>query len=237
MINTILFDLDGTVLPMDFDKFMKLYFYNMGEHFKSEIEAKKIYQFIMESTGVMIQTNNDKTNEEIFMNHFESLIDGDINKYREMFDDYYHSAFENVKDSTYVSEYMIKSIRVLQDKGYTIALATNPLFPLIANYKRIEWAGLKPEDFDYISSFENNKHCKPYPQYYLEVLEALGKRAEECIMIGNDVSDDLPASKIGIETYLIKDHLLNKNNLEFDKEILMDYKGFYDFAKKLKKIK
>jgi len=236
MKNTILFDLDGTVLPMDFDMFMKLYFYNMGEHFKSVIESDKIFKYIMEATSVMIQTNNGDTNEKTFMNHFASLIDGSIDEYRAMFDNYYETTFENVKPSTYVSEYMIKSIKLLKEKGYTIALATNPLFPLKANHKRIAWAGLTPGDFDYISSFEQNKYCKPHVEYYYEVLESLGKKAEECIMIGNDVFDDLPASKIGIETYLIKEHLLNKNNIQFNDEILLDYEGFYQFAKKMKKI-
>ena len=81
MKNTILFDLDGTVLPMDFDMFMKLYFYNMGEHFKSVIESDKIFKYIMEATSVMIQTNNGDTNEKTFMNHFASLIDGSIDEY------------------------------------------------------------------------------------------------------------------------------------------------------------
>ena len=40
MIDTILFDLDGTVLPMDIDKFMKLYMYNLGVFFKDKIDPK-----------------------------------------------------------------------------------------------------------------------------------------------------------------------------------------------------
>ena len=82
MRDTFLFDLDGTLLPMDFDKFMELYFYNIGEFFKDIIEPKVLVKNILTSTEVMIKTNTKQKNEEIFMNHFDSLIDGDVEDYK-----------------------------------------------------------------------------------------------------------------------------------------------------------
>ena len=98
------------------------------------------------------------------------------------------------------------------EKGYEVVIATNPLFPYKANIHRIHWAGMDPEWFDHITSYEGNKYCKPYPQFYQEVLETINRTPEECMMVGNDVFDDMPAGKLGIETYLVTDCLLNRHN-------------------------
>ncbi len=237
MRDTFLFDLDGTVLPMDLDKFMELYFYNIGEFFKDIIEPKELVKNILKSTEVMIKTNNDKKNEEIFMTHFDSLIKVSVDDIKPMFYDFYNSTFDNVKASTHKSKYMRKSINILKEKGYKIVLATNPLFPMIANHHRIRWAGFEPNEFEYISSFETNSFCKPHLGYYKEVLNEINKDAENCYMIGNDVFDDLSSGKLGIETYLITNHLLNKHNEEVKANHKGTYYDFYKFVSKLESIK
>ena len=68
-------------------------------------------------------------------------------------------------------------------------------------------------DFIHITSYENSSFCKPNLEYYEEILEVIGKRPEQCIMIGNDVSDDMVSSKLGMETFLITNHIVNSYNL------------------------
>ena len=118
MRDTFLFDLDGTVLPMDFDEFMKLYFYNIGEYFKDVIEPKELVKNILISTEVMIKTNDNQSNEDLFMNHFDSLIEVSVEDYKPMFYKFYNSEFDNVKASTHKSKYMRKSVDLLKEKGY-----------------------------------------------------------------------------------------------------------------------
>jgi len=236
MINTILFDLDGTLLQMDSDQFMKLYFYNMGKHFSGWTDPNKLAKNIMEATEVMIKTKDNRTNEEIFMDHFATLVDRDINEYKNHFNIYYDTLFANVKASTHVSTEMLEAIKILQQKGYNLVIATNPLFPYKANLHRIEWAGLKPEWFQYISSFEENKYTKPHLEYYREVLDNINKNPEDCLMVGNDVSDDLPAGKLGIKTFLVTDCLLNDKNLEVNSDYSGNYKDFLQFVKELPNI-
>lgn len=237
MRDTFLFDLDGTLLPMDFDKFMELYFYNLGKFFHGKIDPKKLAESVMKATGYMIMTKNNQTNEEKFMEFFGSLIEGDLEEYKEGFRLFYDSLFEDVRPSTYQSEYMIKSVQLLKDKGYEVVVATNPLFPIQANYHRIRWAGFDKSDFSYISSFEENKFCKPHIEYYQEVLNAINKTPENCYMVGNDIHDDLPAQMLGIPTYIIKDCMLNQRKLENTADYNGTYQEFYEFVKKLPTIK
>ena len=230
MIDTILFDLDGTVLPMDIDKFMKLYMYNLGVFFKDKIDPKLLAESIMKSTEVMVRDTSNKKNEDVFMDYFDTLVDGDIEEYKTMFLQFYETMFDNVQASTSKNEYMRKSVDLLKEKGYKIVLATNPLFPLVANHHRIQWAGFKPEEFEYISCFEQNTFCKPHIEYYQEVLYEIQKKPEQCMMIGNDVFDDLPVRKLGVQTYLIKEHLLNKYNQDYETDYEGTYEEFYKFV-------
>ena len=181
----------------------------------------------------MIKTKNNVKNEEIFMNSFEKLIDGNIEEFKAMFVTFYDTLFENVKASTYQSKYMRKSIDLLKSKGYKVVIATNPLFPLQANYHRLRWAGFTPDEFDHITSFEENTYCKPHIEFYQEVLDKVSKTPKECVMVGNDVFDDLPAGKLGMETYLISDCILNKYNIENTANTTGSYKDFYEYVQKL----
>ena len=59
----------------------------------------------------------------------------------------------------------------------------------------------------------NPKMYNTITSYYKDVLNALNIKAEETVMIGNDVLEDGIASKLGIKVILISDCLLNPNNL------------------------
>ena len=94
-------------------------------------------------------------------------------------------------------------------------LATAPLFPDIAVRQRIRWAGLEPEDFAYITTYENSHYAKPNPDYYRELLEKLGKKGENCLMVGNDVAEDMiPARCAGMQVFLLTPRMVNRRDLD-----------------------
>jgi FMN phosphatase YigB (HAD superfamily) len=222
-INTILFDLDATVLPMDMDTFVQKYFREMAIHFHDLIDGRELAKIVMQCTEIMVKNTENRRNEEVFFEHFAQMINGDVKLYQNRFDEFYDTGFLKAEAATLKNEDMVMAIKKLQEKGYTLVLATNPLFPMKANHHRIRWAGLTPEDFSYISSIENNNYCKPNLDYYREVLIAINKNPDECMMVGNDALEDMIAGKLGIKTYLIEDHLLNKHGVE----ILADERGTY----------
>ena len=85
------------------------------------------------------------------------------------------------------------------------------MFPAIATFSRIKWAGLNPEDFELITTYENSHFCKPNPDYYREILGKLSLNGDECLMVGNDVGEDMVAGQVGMQTFLLSDCLINKN--------------------------
>lgn len=89
-------------------------------------------------------------------------------------------------------------------------LATNPIFPRNAVISRIRWAGLNVSDFEYITDYENSRYCKPNPEYYNEILNKLNLQPGECLMVSNDVTEDIVAHKVGMNVFLLTDCLINK---------------------------
>ena len=79
-------------------------------------------------------------------------------------------------------------------------LATNPVFPIVATANRANWAGVAPDLFEHITVYENSSYCKPNPKYYMEILDKLNMNAQECLMVGNDVDEDMSTADIGMET-------------------------------------
>ena len=110
-------------------------------------------------------------------------------------------------------------------------VATNPMFPRKAIHRRIEWAGLDLNDFSYITSYEDNHYCKPQLHYYKEILEVIGKQPEQCMMVGNDVQEDLVSLKLGLKTFLIRNHIIHRTKDEIDSTYEGFYEDFHDLVK------
>lgn len=212
-IKVILFDLDGTLLPMDQDYFVKSYFKLLAAKLAPfGYDPEKLIDSIWSGTGAMIKNDGKYSNEEVFWNHFKNIYGERITDDKKLFEEFYANEFQKAKESCGYNEKAAKTIKELKNAGYRIVLATNPIFPSIATESRIRWAGLSTDDFELYTTYENSCHCKPNPQYYLDIIEKLGVNAEDCLMVGNDVTEDMIAGTLGMEVFLLTDCLINKND-------------------------
>lgn len=236
-MNTILFDLDGTLLPMDIILFEKIYFEELAKDFADIMSPKELAKNIWSSTKIMVQNTEHTTNEEIFMADFTARMNIELPILQKRFDDFYDTSFFKIKESVIDIKCIKESVNILKSKGYTVALATNPLFPKKAIHHRINWAGFEPDDFSYISTFEKNHYCKPQLKYYEEILKDIDKKAEDCLMVGNDVQEDLIAKNLGIKTYLITNNLLHRTKEKIITDHIGEYEDFYEFVKNLPSLK
>ena len=217
-ITTVLFDLDGTLLPMDQDVFVKDYFSRIAAKVApAGYDPKQLIDTIWRGTAAMVKNDGSKTNEQAFWDRFCEIYGEDALKDLPYFDAYYREDFDKVQASCGFSPLAKKVVDRLKELGYRVALATNPIFPSIATEKRIAWAGLSPSDFELFTTYENSRFCKPDLNYYKDILAKLGVSANECLMIGNDVSEDMVASELGMKVFLLTDCILNKKNEDITK--------------------
>ncbi len=212
-IKTVLFDLDGTLLPMDQDLFAKAYFRGLAQKAAPHgYDPAKLIETIWSGTGAMIQNTGLKTNEAVFWDLFAKVYGEAARADEAMFAAFYHKEFQQVQAVCGFQPKAKALLTLLQSRGKQLVLATNPIFPAIATQSRIRWAGLQPEDFIYYSTYENSHYCKPNLCYYREILDKLQLIPEECLMIGNDVGEDMVAQQLGMQVYLLTDCLINKDN-------------------------
>lgn len=237
-MKTVLFDLDGTLLPMDVEEFTRKYFGAIAKKMKEmNRDDQLILKGIFAGTKAMVKNTSHLSNEEIFWQTFTSFTKIEKEEIEHEFNDFYVENFDEIFQDGKKAEYMIKAVHLLKEKGYRLILATNPLFPRIATEKRIRWAGLEPEDFEYITTYENSTACKPNPDYFKEVILKNDLCLEDCMMVGNDVKEDGVIESLGIPLFLVKDYLLNSDQLPIMCKWQGSGKDFYDFTEKLPDVK
>lgn len=214
-IKVVLFDLDGTLLPMDQDIFVKAYFKGLATKLAPlGYDSDKLIKGIWTGTEAMIRNNGDKTNEEVFWDVFAGIFGPQVREDESHFDEFYRTDFQKVKEVCGFAPQAAEVVRKLQEKGGRVVLATNPIFPAIATQSRIRWAGLQPEDFETYTTYENSSFCKPNLEYYKAILERLGVTADECLMVGNDVGEDMITENLGMKVFLLTDCLINKKDVD-----------------------
>lgn len=217
MINTVLFDMDGTLLPFEQDEFLKEYFARLCARLcPFGYTADQVVKAVWSGTKGMIKNDGSVTNRERFWDGFAALLGEEIRQSETVLDGFYNEEFHEVKKVVRGESPAAQIVRTLRKKGYTVVLATNPLFPDVAQYSRMSWVGLDVQDFALVTHYANSHFCKPNPRYFEEILGKIGKTAQECLMVGNSVSDDMVAATLGMDTYLVTDFTENPEGLPTD---------------------
>ncbi len=214
-IKTVLFDLDGTLLPMDQEIFLKAYMGKLAAHMAPHgYEPETLVKSIWASTMAVIKADGTLSNEDMFWQTITSMCGDQVKSDMAIFEEFYQDKFQEVANACGYDPMANQVVKFLKDKGITLILATNPVFPAVATNSRIRWAGLDCEDFALVTTYENSHFCKPNIKYYEEILDKMGLDPKECLMVGNDVAEDMIASNLGMEVYLVTDCLINSKGLD-----------------------
>ena len=218
MINTIMFDLDGTLLQFSQKEFISVYFAELSKVFiRLGLDAEKAVAAVWAGTKAMVLNDGSVLNVERFWQVFGKYMDmtGErLSTVEAACDSFYTNEFNAAKSVMIPCDVSAPLVRTMAARGYDVVLATNPLFPLCAVESRLGWIELDKNDFLLITHYSNSNFCKPNPGYYREVLEKIGKKPEQCIMIGNNPGEDMIAAELGIETFLVTDCLENEANID-----------------------
>lgn len=215
MITTCLFDLDGTLLPMDQETFVNSYLTRLAKKMAPHGYAPEtLVKAVWSGTAAMVQNDGTATNEAVFWQVFDRIFGRDTRVDEPLFEAFYQEEFQQVRLDCGFNPLAAETICQIKAMGFRTVLATNPLFPPIATQSRVRWAGLNPEDFEFITTYDNSSRCKPNPDYYREILDKLDLKAAECLMVGNDVTEDMVAGTLGMKVFLLTDCLINKDNAD-----------------------
>lgn len=236
MIKAILFDMDGTLLPMDMDIFIGAYFKALAEKLSPHgYDSAELTDAIWQGTGAMIKNNGSQTNEEVFWNAFSQKCGERVLYDKALFNDFYLNEFNSIKSVCGFDPSARKAVELAKELTGTVALASNPIFPLVAQKSRAIWAGIDTELFDYVTGYENSRFCKPSLEYYRDIADVLSVRCEECLMIGNDVGEDMCAAELGMEVFLVTPGIINRNDADISGYRRGNLSDLYDYLETLRR--
>lgn len=210
----ILFDLDGTLVPMNTDEFTVGYFQDLGKKVDCFGYSMEDFQKIIWSgVKAMVLNDGSRQNRDAFWAKFSELTGiTDEAKLREMDAmclDFYGNEFKMAKRFVGDNPLAKEAVSLARTKAATVVLASNPLFPMVGHGTRLGYVGLSLDDFDMATSYETDTFCKPNPQYFTALCDRIGVAPSECLMIGNDeMEDGYAASKAGLDVYICTDSII-----------------------------
>ena len=196
----LLVDLDGTLLGLDIDRFLPVYLQQLAAFVGEAVRLPDFSPRFMSAVQAMVASRTDgSTNEEAFYARFRAGLAQEESKACDAaFSSFYEVVFPTLRQQTRPMPGARDFVDAARRRGYTMVLATSPVFPRFVIEERLRWAGIAPQAFKAITSFETCRYNKPDPKYYEEILRSQAIDAGAAVMVGNDLRDDGAATRAGI---------------------------------------
>lgn len=230
-MKAVFFDMDGTLLPMDTEAFTREYFSRLTRALAPRgYEPKALTDGIWKGTAAMIGNDGSRTNEEAFREVFASLFGAQALNDMPYFDAFYRGEFSGARCACGYAPEAGAFVDALAAR-VRLVLATNPVFPMIAQEARLNWAGVSPERFERITSYENSRFCKPNPAYFSALCEELELDPRDCLMVGNDTEEDGAAEKVGMRVFFLTPCLINRKNIDISRYPHGGYEELFAYAR------
>ena len=211
MLKAVFFDLDNTLLENDMGIFIPSFLETLAPRFAHIIPPETFKRWMLRSVHQMIVDIDPRsTNREVFVRDMVMRSGYSWTVLGPIFERFYAEDYTGLESLSRPIALAPKVVEAALERGLIVAIATNPIFPLGATWERIRWARLDGLPFALVTSYDDMHFTKPHPEYFLEVAERLGQEPADCLMVGDDPANDLPALEAGLPTFLVTDHMDRK---------------------------
>ncbi len=214
-LQAVLFDLDGTLLPLDFDEFLPRYLGRLRSWYLAAIGVD-VTKPTLACAARIVQNDGRRSNAEVFWTALAAQLACDRVRLEQLYAEFIAHDGRLLADDLVPDRAARPVVEACRRMGLAIALATNPIFPRVMIDERLAWGNLAPDRFDLVTCSDRMRYCKPNVEYYRQVADELGVAPEACLMVGNDVEMDLvPAHRIGMRTCLVQNELVIPGDGQF----------------------
>jgi FMN phosphatase YigB (HAD superfamily) len=206
-LKALLLDLDDTLIDNPVRTFIPAYFKALEAFVADTVPPDRFIEELLAATRAMDRNDGDgPTNEEVFAAAFYPALGVPRDVLGPLLEKFYGEVFPSLRRMTAPRPAAPKIVEWAFQRGLQVVIATNPLFPRTAIEQRMAWGGVGVDVFDYdrVTAYENCHATKSNPAYYREILGALGRRPEECLMVGDNWDWDIAcAARAGIRGFWI----------------------------------
>jgi FMN phosphatase YigB (HAD superfamily) len=202
MIKAVLIDLDNTMILFDETAFYKRYMERVIPFFDDLVPAEQFRDRLLRGIRGLLQNNGEISNRDFFLDIFCAEYQDRRQPIWERFIQFYRTEYEKIPVDVKIPAGLESLLDQLSIWDLRVVVATNPLFPEIAQHKRLAWAALDPTRFDLLTHLDNSCFVKPHRGYYLQICDMIGVPPHACLMVGNDAVNDMVAGTVGMKTFL-----------------------------------
>jgi pyrophosphatase PpaX len=176
-INTILFDLDGTLIDTN-ELIISTYLHTLEKYFPGKYKRQDVLPFL------------GPTLHEVFGAMDPDRVEEMVLEYRT-----YNLANHDALVKEFVG--VMETIETLKKKGYKLAIVTT-------KREDVAFKGLRlmklDSFFDVMIAYDHVKKVKPDPEPIFLALEKLDSKPEETLMVGDNFHDVLAGKNAGTKT-------------------------------------
>jgi FMN phosphatase YigB (HAD superfamily) len=205
MLRAVLFDLDNTLIHFGERQFFQGYIPAVTRVFADVMPRNLFLERLLSSTGMVLNNDGRMLNVDCFMSAFCKGYEAQRDEFWKRFTRFYETEYDQFRSLASVPAGARDMLLQLRERSLKLVIASNPLWPSIAQNKRLAWAGIGDLQFDLVTHIENMTRCKPNIEYYREICTKIGESPEACLMVGNDPVNDMVVGIIGMKTYLVTD--------------------------------
>jgi FMN phosphatase YigB (HAD superfamily) len=208
LLTAVLFDLDGTLLDIDLDSFLREYFAALGPvvaEVLGRANPRDGLSAVIAGTEAMSLPHPGRTNREAFNERFRAMTqaDLDLEQFALPFERFYREVFPGLRRDFAPMPGARRAVESCLELGLKVAIATNPIFPRSAVDERLRWADLGDLEVHTVTTYENMHATKPHAAYFAETAMMLGVSPSSCVMVGDDRALDMPAADLGMRTFYV----------------------------------
>ncbi len=205
MINAVLLDLDNTLVLFDEAVYVDRYFDRLAPRFSDLFPDQELRRRVVGATAALLENKGGDSNRAFFLSRFCSGAGIEPEEAWERFVRFYEEDYPSIRVAAAAAPGLAAVLERLGRSRLKLALASNPVFPKIAQEARMAWAGIAENHFDLFTHIENMSFVKPDTGYYRQICDMLREPPAACLMVGNDRVGDMAAKLAGLKTYRTTD--------------------------------
>lgn len=197
----VLFDLDGTLLDLDGDEYMDQFIWGASQGMAPLVNPEAFREAILVAAiPAVARAHPGVSNRRVLWDTVAQVLNLPTATLEERFDQVTSRHLKEIYPGGGPMHGAHRVVNWARQAGLKLAVATMPIYSRHVVDERLERAGLADVPWDFIAT-DAMDTVKPRPPYFRAIAEALAVPAASCLMVGNDYFQDVPARRVGMETF------------------------------------
>lgn len=202
-MQAVLFDLDGTLLDLDGDAFLDAYVLALGQAMACLVKPERFAAALWSAAvAANVTPHPGKSQRDVLVQSLSRALSLPQDTLEQAISAFNRGDLASLAPGAKPKPGARRAVEATKARGLRIAVATTPVYAREVIAERLRWAGVGDIAWDLVvdDSFEATK---PAAAYFMEVAKRLGVPPGQCLMVGDDPWNDLPAEKVGMHTFYV----------------------------------